>query len=215
MSVHRYQGEGPLIIGEEDPYLDSRFHQMSLEGSSTAWMTPEQRSPLSSSYPIPSPSLSGTLTPGVFNAEQDGRVPRFMIQDPGNGSLLSPYLRPSPAFGQQTPPWGIFNATSYGPGAIGQERNSALSPFNSLHQPPQIFWRPGGRHVREHSGGHHNVVDVARIRQGADVRTTVYCSAILWCILGLTMNRLCYGTSQTRLIRYITLPEIESITEQA
>jgi hypothetical protein len=31
----------------------------------------------------------------------------------------------------------------------------------------------GGRHTHDFASGHHNVVDVERIRRGLDVRTTV------------------------------------------
>lgn len=179
MTVHRYRGEGPLIIGEEDSVLNSRLQQMGLEGSSMAWATPEQRSPLSPPYPVPSPSLSGTLTLGLFNAEQKESLRRFTIQDPGNETLLSQYMRPYPAFALQTAPWGIFNSASYGPGAIGQERNPPLSSLTPAQQLPRTLLRPGGRHVREHSSGHHNVVDVDRIRKGADVRTTVLSSPMV------------------------------------
>ena len=44
---------------------------------------------------------------------------------------------------------------------------------NPVLQQQQTIPRPGARHHNDYSSGHHNVVDVERIRQGLDVRTTV------------------------------------------
>lgn len=163
-------------------------------------MTPEKRSPLSSPYVITCPNLIGPLSPGAFNAQQEGREPNNMIRNAGNRSLLSPCVRSYPDCSRQTSSWVTFN--SAGPGAIGQERHPPLSPSNPVHEIPRTLSRPGGRHVRAHSGGHHNVVDVDRIRKGADVRTTVCSSPRFRCTLGMTMPRSCCETSPTRLIRY-------------
>ncbi|KAL9031920.1 MAG: hypothetical protein Q9196_000116 [Gyalolechia fulgens] len=171
MSVRHYQGDEPLVVGQEDHLLHSRFRELDLEATPAAWVTTQQRPPLCPPYPSPSPHLTATLTPDFFNAQQERDAPRFMMQEPGSGSLL-PYVRSGPPFGTQGRPWGAFNAASFGPGAIGQERISPLSPFDTLHHHSRAILRSGGRHVREHSGGHHNIVDVERIRYGADVRTT-------------------------------------------
>ncbi|KAL8828891.1 MAG: hypothetical protein Q9170_006408 [Blastenia crenularia] len=146
---------------------------LDLEANGAAWSTPSQRSPLSSPYHFPSPTLTGSLTPNFFHTPHERRVMDYVMQESGGGSLLSPNLRSYPASGIRTPSWGAFNTTPYGPGAIGQERNLPTSPFNSGHHPPRPSLGHGGRHAREFSGGHHNIVDVDRIRQGADVRTTV------------------------------------------
>lgn len=67
--------------------------------------------------------------------------------------------------------WDVF-----GPGAIGQERGQTYQPQlrNGAYSPqrrgPPRF---GGRHTHDFASGHHNVVDVERIRRGLDVRTTV------------------------------------------
>ncbi|KAL8760165.1 MAG: hypothetical protein Q9184_003408 [Pyrenodesmia sp. 2 TL-2023] len=173
MSVNRYHEEGPLIIGEEDCNLGGHSHHMSLDGNSTAWLTPEQSSPIALRYPIPNPNFNGSLVPGFYNFERQGRVPHFMMQGAGNGSQLAPHLRQFPALNLQTPPWGAFHSVHYGPGAVGQGRHSPFTSSNPVHQVPGNFLMPRGRHVREQSGGYHNVVDVNRIRQGADVRTTI------------------------------------------
>lgn len=130
MSVHRYHDEGPLIIGDEDCNLDSHPTQMSLEGNTTAWLTPEQRSPIPLRYPIPSPNFNGSLAPGFYNTERPGRVPHFMMQGARNGSLLSPHSRQYPAFNLQTPPWEHFIRFIMGP--VQSVRNAIR------HSPPPI-----------------------------------------------------------------------------
>ena len=92
-----------------------------------------------------------------------------------------------------------------GPGAIGQERGQVFLPHfsNSTYSPqrrgPTKF---GGRHTQDFASGHHNVVDVERIRRGLDVRTTVSFDSnpsTLTVFDGAC--RLCCEISQTRLIR--------------
>ena len=178
MSVHRYEGEGPLIIGQEDTLVDKRFQPLGLDASPPAWMALQQYSPLPSPYPGPSSNVTETLTPRRLNT-QNIRVPNYMAQPTGSRSLLSPYIRSFPTPGMQALPWAAFDTAPYESGAIGQERNSPLSPISPVHAHAK---RHGGRHVQEYAGGHHNIVEVNRIRQGADVRTTV--SVDLWgCIL--------------------------------
>ncbi|KAL8944397.1 MAG: hypothetical protein Q9216_000448 [Gyalolechia sp. 2 TL-2023] len=172
MIVQQYQGDKSPIFSHQDYSSRSKFRELDLEASPAAWATPLQYSPRFPPYPSPSPYLTTTLTPSFFNAQQEGGASNFMMREPESGSLPSPpYVRSGPPFGMQGRPWGIFNTASFGPGAIGQERIPPLSPFDTLQS--RIPFRNGGRHIREHSGGHHNIVDVDRIRQGADVRTTI------------------------------------------
>lgn len=173
MSVQHYHDDEPLIPGHEDNFMHSRFQELDWKSSSSAWVTPQQRSPLLPAGPTASPYLTTTLTPTLFNAQQARLAPRFMVQEMGSGSLLSPYARSEPPFATQGRLWSAFNTIAFGPGSIGQERISPLSPFGTLHHQSRAPFRHGGRHIREHSGGHHNIVEVDRIRQGADVRTTV------------------------------------------
>ena len=65
---------------------------------------------------------------------------------------------------------------AYGPGAIGQEREMAPPPQVRSGPYPQQHRgssRMVGRQNSDYTSGHHNVVDVERIRRGLDVRTTV------------------------------------------
>ncbi len=71
-------------------------------------------------------------------------------------------------------PFGTWDM--FGPGAIGQERGQIYQPqFRNGAYSPQRRGPPkfGGRHTHDFASGHHNVVDVERIRRGLDVRTTV------------------------------------------
>lgn len=180
MNVQPYRGEGPLIVGREDADLESRFHQMRLENGTATWMTPAEHSPLLSPYSVPSPSMSGTLTPNFLHTQHSPTLlgsisPSYTVQHAGNGSLLSPYSPAYPPFGMQTPTWNRFDVSPYGPGTIGQGHHSPLQPLGNFRQHSRSLGRYGGRNVQDYSGGHHNVVDVDRIRKGADVRTTVCC----------------------------------------
>ncbi|KAI9826798.1 MAG: hypothetical protein M1832_005736 [Thelocarpon impressellum] len=61
-------------------------------------------------------------------------------------------------------------------GAIGQERGQLRQPgfHNGRYSPSRrSTMRVGGRHDHDYTSGHHNVVDVERIRRGLDVRTTI------------------------------------------
>ncbi|KAL8737938.1 MAG: hypothetical protein Q9181_001201 [Wetmoreana brouardii] len=176
MNVQLYRGEGALIVGREDTGLESRFHHLGLEGGAGTWITQVQRSPLPSPYSVPSPIASEALTPNFLNAQHSPALlgstsPSYTVQTSGNGSLFSPSF---PAFGMQTPAWNGL-AAPLGPGTMGQVQHSPLLPFGAYRNYPRGFVRQGGRHIQDYSGGHHNVVDVGRIRKGADVRTTVCC----------------------------------------
>ena len=86
-------------------------------------------------------------------------------------STWSPTCVSYPNVGVQAPFW-----TPFSPGAIGQERG-ASKPL-PYRQEPGIshhsgLSKLGGRQHDNFTSGHHNVVDVNRIRDGIDVRTTV------------------------------------------
>ena len=95
----------------------------------------------------------------------------YPCHDSRQGSHGASYYNDYPGYGVPLPPW-----LAYGPGAIGQERGLAPSPhsrtghYSQQHRGPA---RVVGRQNNEYTSGHHNVVDVERIRRGLDVRTTV------------------------------------------
>ena len=108
------------------------------------------------SQPMPSPLA---LQESSFNAP-----------DSGESSPWSPYFSPYHEYGIQSPLW-----SPYPPGAIGQERATpVMSPYRAGFYPyhQRFPFKLMGRQT-DFPSGHHNVVDVERIRQGLDVRTTV------------------------------------------
>ena len=83
----------------------------------------------------------------------------------------SPTYNPYSNYGLPSPIW-----SSYSPGAIGQERGAPPLPQQRqglFQQQQRGQGRTGARQYHDYASGHHNVVDVDRIRQGTDVRTTV------------------------------------------
>ena len=93
----------------------------------------------------------------------------------GGSSNHSPFWSPNYSrflnSGLQSPIWAAFN-----PGAIGQERGTpTLLHQRQAYYPQQTRAqsKTGARQSHEYASGHHNIVDIDRIRQGIDVRTTV------------------------------------------
>lgn len=123
------------------------------------------RTPIHSPFPFTTPSNSqfpfrkypnGLYTPSSLSS----------YQTPG----WSPTYSPCSEFPQQSPIWSAFS-----PGTIGQERGAPLLSQTQGHYVQQQRGQ-GSMAVRrypDNSSGHHNVVDIERIRQGTDVRTTV------------------------------------------
>ncbi|KAL9587557.1 MAG: hypothetical protein Q9212_000134 [Teloschistes hypoglaucus] len=178
MSVAPYRGEGPLIIGGEEVDLENNFHQLNLAGSTGTLSTPLQRSPLVSPYSVPSPNFTGALTPNFSNPQQSpllfgGTSPSYAVHGADVGSLVSLYPPASPAFGLRSPIWNGVDVASHGHGAMLQRLHSPLHLPGTFRQNTRGAIRQGARNVQDYSGGHHNVVDVDRIRKGADVRTTI------------------------------------------
>lgn len=112
--------------------------------------------------------------------------PNFAVRNSASKPQWSPTYTQFLDYGPQSPIWpayspsayssGSYSSSLYSPGAIGQERGA---PLLSQHRPgyyPQQqrgIGKLGGRPTHDYASGHHNVVDVERIRQGTDVRTTV------------------------------------------
>ncbi|KAL8674624.1 MAG: hypothetical protein Q9168_000999 [Polycauliona sp. 1 TL-2023] len=207
MSVQPYRDDGPLIVGREDTFLDDSINQLGLESMAINSTMPKPRSPLLSPYSVPSPSRNSTSTPGFLNSPSSpmflgGLSSGILVHQLGDGSPISRNLQSFPLSGMQTPSWSNFDNTVSNPGAIGQERHTPMSPSNNVNQYPRNVVRHGGRHVPDHSSGHHNVVDINRIRKGADVRTTVRSILHSKSLLVSDKIRLCCATFQTRSTRF-------------
>lgn len=183
MSIARYEPDlerpspkkrGPLIIRQEDAGPGPSFKEDMTPDDCSEVYTPDRVYPRSNSlFPQSDPAaksftyrrqdLGGQPPPSPLNTFlQDSRSP---------GAFRSPTWSPtgnaSVDFSLQSP---IYSP--YSPGAIGQERGTPL-PSNvrhSIYIPQRGHAKVSGR---DYASGHHNVVDVDRIRQGIDVRTTV------------------------------------------
>lgn len=157
------------MITQESAF-DRAFGSMSLTNNrENGPQTP--RTPSYSPFPFQSPSISpfpfpkypgGLYTPSSFSSLSRGAID----QTPSWSPTYNPFLD----FPQQSPIWPPFS-----PGAIGQERGTPL--LSCTHQERYGQQKRGQaqmlRRYNENPSGHHNVVDIDRIRQGTDVRTTV------------------------------------------
>ena len=93
-------------------------------------------------------------------------------------SCWSPTYNPYANYAVPSPLW-----LPYGPGAVGQERGVLTLPhYRQGHygQRQNVQNKIGGRQDKiggrqrlDYASGHHNVVNINRIGQGIDVRTTV------------------------------------------
>ncbi|KAI9757851.1 MAG: hypothetical protein M4579_003287 [Chaenotheca gracillima] len=143
--------------------------------------------------------FSGYIPFGQTSRESNFQTPQQYVRQAGrfgpeyltpvsfrcpDRSGASPYPyggrpEPSPTTGYQ---WQV---QPNGPSAIGQERGQfgSFQP-SPVHLPPmqpgpvrpsprRTQGRANGNHDYDYASGNHNVVDVGRIRQGLDVRTTI------------------------------------------
>lgn len=127
---------------------------------------------------LPGPPSNVSRQSGTYPESDSSRIaiapasydPRYAGFAARQNVPWNPYFQPYPLIGIPSPPW-----TAYGHGTIGQERD--LTPFMPYRgsQPCQNRGsiKQGGRQHNDYASGHHNVVDIDRIRQGTDVRTTV------------------------------------------
>ncbi len=132
--------------------------------------------------------IAGQQLPSALDG---GRFNGFIAQSSGSSPQWSPIYSPYPDFTLQSPSWtayspgaytsgsyspGIYPPCGYSPGAIGQERVVPQTPQPRTPyylQQQRDLTKVAGRQNHDYASGHHNVVDVDRIRQGTDVRTTV------------------------------------------
>ena len=166
---------GPLIIGQECG-LDSALGSMNLNTHRDTYGPQTPRTPSLSSFHISTPTsqpppqrnnANGQPTPSAFDSYTAG----FPSGASYHNSTWSPTYMPYPNLGMQSSLWA-----SSSPGAIGQERGALTIPprcQGSQGQRDGGQIKSGGRQYHDNPSGHHNVVDVGRIRDGIDVRTTV------------------------------------------
>ena len=155
---------------KEDFGFDKAFGSMSLTNHrDNGPQTP--RTPSYSPYQLQTPTSSqfpfrkypsGLYTPSTLSSLSRGPLDQT--------SSWSPTYNPFSDFPQQSPVW-----SSLSPGAIGQERGTPSLSHTGQERYGQQKRGQGQviRRYNENPAGHHNVVDIDRIRQGTDVRTTV------------------------------------------
>ena len=145
---------GPLIIGDDESLVEKQLAGFNLGGHSALQRVqfPLASGSAGSSYPRKiGHTLGADFVANPHPHQLQSPLHGFSIQGVSSVPLL---------------PWG------YRPGVVGQERfaRARSSPVVSQqHYSPKSNNRMGP----EYTSGHHNVVDVERIRQGLDVRTTV------------------------------------------
>lgn len=191
------KGQGPLVIGQENVGLESAFGDFSLSGRHVSNDSEVLNTTSVSPYFLSSPAsrslsyrrdIAGQQLPSALD---NGRFNGYVARSSGSSPQWSPVYSPFPNYTLQSPNWtayspgayssdsyspGMYNPCGYSPGAIGQERIVPQTP--QLRAPYYLQQQRGltkliGRQNHDYASGHHNVVDVDRIRQGTDVRTTV------------------------------------------
>ena len=166
---------GPLIIGQETS-LETNLASMSPFDRHDTHGLETSSSSSRSQQPCLTPAIRPLAYRKEFNEQHTPSSQHNYSQGYMDGaSNQSPYWSPNYSTflnsGLQSPIWTAFN-----PGAIGQERGTPAF----VHQRQGYYPQPsrgqsklGGRQSHEYASGHHNIVDIDRIRQGIDVRTTV------------------------------------------
>ena len=169
------RSQGPLIIGQDDTGLEDAFGGMKLNLPQSTYGHGFLASPLLSPYFLPEAAnrsfayhreLNSQQVPSPLNLQKTNHSG----PESAESSSYSPFFSPYVDYGVQSP-----LCSPYTPGAIGQERGATLiSPYPGIY-PYQQRGTPKhtGRSPHDYSSGHHNVVDIERIRHGLDVRTTV------------------------------------------
>lgn len=170
------KNHGPLIIGQQDTGLSKAFGNMNLNSYHDIYNADYLNSPLASPLFYPNSANQSLGCISEYQNEQslsstEDYGSGFTPRSSGPTSPWSPAYSPYSDFGLHSPSWAAFN-----PGAVGQERATPLLPqvrSGRFLQQQRSSGKPAGRHSHEYSSGHHNVVEVDRIRLGTDVRTTV------------------------------------------
>ncbi|KAK4692517.1 hypothetical protein P7C71_g4706, partial [Lecanoromycetidae sp. Uapishka_2] len=160
---------GPLIVGQE-PSLNKALSSMTIDNQQRTYAPVTPLNQVFSPYPFATPSsgpfgsrynpsVQGTPSSmGSLAYRYTGHFPHLS----GNPSAFS-----TPTHGSHH--GGYAMPTLFGPGTIGQERGTTPRRRNNQQQHRGLI-KVGGRQSKDQ--GHHNIVSVHRIQNGADVRTT-------------------------------------------
>ena len=197
MSNRLIREHGPLIVGQENVSLDNPFGNLTISGRRESYDSEVLKAAFVSPYFLSNPAsrslsyrrdIAGQQLPSALD---DCRFNGYSTRSSGGSPQWSPVYSPYPEYTLQSPIWatyspqayssgsygpGMITPSGYSPGAIGQERVGPQTPQHRPSQFPQqsrSLPKLGNRQSHDFASGHHNVVDVDRIRHGTDVRTTV------------------------------------------
>ncbi|MCJ1294659.1 hypothetical protein MMC34_006217 [Xylographa carneopallida] len=149
---------GPLIMGNGDSDPKSSFGNLNANG--------DHGRSYSAIYQSNAKICGGNSQGYISSPSPPGYTARDCQQNLKQSTTYS-----HPHSGITNPSW---QACTTGP--VGQQRMMPPHPQGFLGPMVLRQYGPhknGQRHNHEYASGHHNVVDVERIRQGLDVRTTV------------------------------------------
>lgn len=175
LSHHSGRNPGPFIIGHQETGLEraldgldvnrySGTHHNQLLGPS---FVPALRYAPSNDR---SSNYQREYLPESLSAPAEVFTPPFTARSSATSPPWSPAYSSFSSYGLHSPVWA-----TYYPGAIGQERGVPVPPqVRSSHPLQRHAAKSLARQEHEYKSAHHNIVDVERIRQGTDVRTTVW-----------------------------------------
>lgn len=166
---------GPLIIGQETS-LESEMASMNPFDRLETYGPETSSSSSFSQHPYPTPGSRPLACRKDFDQQHTPLSHHIYSQgyvggNPDQSPFWSPHYSNFLHSGLQSPVWSAFT-----PGAIGQERGaSPLIRQRQAYYPQHNRGQSkiGGRQSHDYASGHHNIVDIDRIRKGIDVRTTV------------------------------------------
>jgi hypothetical protein len=167
---------GPLIIGQQETGLERTLAGLDVNSYGGIYHEQLLGHPFVSRLGYSnlndrSPSYQGEYPPDQLPSSAELYTPAFTPRSSAPSPPWSPSYSPYSTYGFQPTAWA-----AYYPGAIGQERGVPVLPQARGSHSLQQHRHPGksvARQGHEYGSAHHNVVDVERIRQGTDVRTTV------------------------------------------
>ena len=166
-----------MIIGHEEVSLEDSMNSLNVGEGQDFIASPYQASSIKSQCP----ELSSTPGDSPQGLDYDDSYTASPVGPYSSGYAESEFLKGQPVglhsnsysdYDHMTTTW-----TKFRPGVVGQERTQ--TPLSRGRVGPLVHQHQSQAHVRsstyhnDYASGHHNTVEVERIRQGVDVRTTV------------------------------------------
>ena len=189
---------GPLIIGQDEDDFDESLCRLNLDGVGTIPASLQRDIRLEKEYTSPSLSVSGNNGHNTGQQEYQ-HYAAAMTPPPDNTRCeFEPTAYQYRVASLGLPNFGmpLLHWPQYRPGLPHHGR--AVLPYvrpRVTHQ-PRSLQKQITRQTNDYASGHHNVVDVERIRQGLDVRTTV--RSLLSCTLSISEGHLDHATQHSQ-----------------